>query len=244
MVDLKYYRAELVRNGVIYFITNRLRKIKDLVDFQVARRYKSKKTFRFNKNSYYYLVDKYNFSWKNERTVEIPIAWQEIKKIKNNNILEVGNVLSHYFNVNYDIIDKYEINSKVKNIDVVDYNPRKKYDLIISISTLEHVGWEENPKEPLKIIPAIKKLKKLLTKNGQLFITLPVGYTNPSLNKLILEQKLNLSKYLYLRRVSADNEWRETNLNDIRNVKYNYPYNNSNAIMVGIFKNSNYKKDN
>lgn len=239
MVDLKYYRTELVKKGITYFVLKRLIKIKDLIDFQAAQKFKSEETFRFNNNTYRYLVHKYNFSWKNERTVEIPIAFEEVKKLRFDKVLEVGNVLSHYFNVNHDIVDKYEISSRVENVDVVDYNPNKKYDLIISISTLEHVGWEENPQEPLKIILAIKKSKKLLTKNGLLFITLPVGYTNPDLNKLILDQKLELSKYFYLKRISKDNKWKEASLSEIKKVRYNYPYPNSNAIMVGLFENSN-----
>jgi len=51
-------------------------------------------------------------------------------------------VLSHYFAVKHDIVDKYEIAPSVVNEDLVNFKPGKKYDLIVSISTLEHVGWD------------------------------------------------------------------------------------------------------
>ena len=62
------------------------------------------------------------------------------------NIFEVGSVLSHYFPINHDVLDKYEKGHGVINQDVVDFKPHNKYDLIVSISTLEHVGFDDNTK--------------------------------------------------------------------------------------------------
>jgi hypothetical protein len=67
-----------------------------------------------------------------------------VKRYKERNILEIGNVLSHYFPVNHDIVDKYEKADGVINQDVVHFYSPKKYDLIVSVSTLEHVGWDED----------------------------------------------------------------------------------------------------
>jgi hypothetical protein len=53
-------------------------------------------------------------------------------------------VLSYYFKVDHDILDKYEIIDGVINEDVVDFNPLKRYDLIISILSLPSVGWYED----------------------------------------------------------------------------------------------------
>ena len=78
------------------------------------------------------------------------------------NILEVGNVLSHYFRVHHDVIDKYEKTNGVINIDAVDFDPPKRYDLIVTISTLEHVGWNENSRDSTKIPSAIENLKGLI----------------------------------------------------------------------------------
>ena len=45
-------------------------------------------------------------------------------------------MLSYYFQVSHDILDKYEIVEGIINEDVVDYKSSKKYDLIISVLTL------------------------------------------------------------------------------------------------------------
>src|SRR6202034_3735504 len=108
--------------------------------------------------TYYYFYHRYNYTWKNERTIEIPIIWDIIRKNPNKEILEVGNVLSHYYQVHHTILDKYEKGDNVINEDVIDFNPKKKYDLIVSISTLEHVGWDEEPRQPLKILTAVTNL--------------------------------------------------------------------------------------
>jgi hypothetical protein len=63
-------------------------------------------TFIFNGQKYYYFYHRHNVVWKNERTVEIPIIWPVIKKNSHKNILEVGNVLSHYFSISHDVLDK------------------------------------------------------------------------------------------------------------------------------------------
>lgn len=93
----------------------------------------------------------------------------------------MGNVLSNYFSVNHDIVDKYEKSYGVINHDIVDFNPDKKYDLIVSILTLEHVGWDEIPKEPTKILSAIKNMIALLEPEGKIVVTLPLGY-NPEMD--------------------------------------------------------------
>lgn len=101
--------------------------------------------FLFNKKLYNYYIAPYNNTHRNERKVEIPIIVDYIRKYPTESILEVGNVLSHYFsNATHDIVDKYEQAINVLNEDIVDYGSNKKYDLIISISTLEHVGYEED----------------------------------------------------------------------------------------------------
>lgn len=70
-------------------------------------------------------------------------------------MLEVGNVLSHYFPIHHDIVDKYEVCPGVINQDIADFLPQEKYDLILSISTVEHVGWDEQPQEPTKLLQVI-----------------------------------------------------------------------------------------
>lgn len=88
-------------------------------------------------------------------------------------VLEVGNVLSNYSSITHDVLDKYESSDGVINEDIICFNHGKQYDLIICISTLEHIGWDEIPREPKKIHTAIKQMKKLLSPMGTIMITTP-----------------------------------------------------------------------
>jgi hypothetical protein len=67
------------------------------------------KTFVFNGRTYPYLYHVCNKTWKNERGVEIPIFREMLLHHQNARILEVGNVLSHYFPVHHDVVDKHEV---------------------------------------------------------------------------------------------------------------------------------------
>ena len=116
------------------------------------------KTFVFNGHTYPYLYHFCNKTWKNERGVEIPIFRDILLRHQAARILEVGNVLSHYFPVHHEVVDKYEVAPIVINQDIVEFAPTERYDLILSISTLEHVGWDEVPREPAKLLQAIEHL--------------------------------------------------------------------------------------
>ncbi len=237
MLDLKFYKKELNREGLKYFLSARAQKISDKFDFNISKKLRSDSTFLFQNKKYHYLIEKYNYAWKNERSVEIPISWEMVKRYKGKKILEIGNVLSHYYKTDHTIVDKYEKEKGVINEDVVSFKSNKKYDLILAISTLEHVGWEEKSKEPLKILKAVKNMKKLAGKDGEILITLPINYSNPKLNELINKNKLGFSSTSYLKRVSK-HKWIESDLEGVKNVKYNSPFPNSNAILVGIIKNT------
>jgi SAM-dependent methyltransferase len=199
------------------------------LDYAHSLLFKSRDSFTFQGNIYPYFVHHYNETWKNERTVEVPIVRNIVKKYRGKKILEVGNVLSHYFPTSHDILDKYEKSERVINQDVVDYRPSKKYDLIISISTLEHVGFDEEKKEPGKILRAVENLKNCLAPGGEMVVTLPLGY-NPELDKLLKEGKLGFTEYHFMKRVSADNRWVETE--SLENYRYNGPFPFANGIVI------------
>jgi cyclopropane fatty-acyl-phospholipid synthase-like methyltransferase len=129
-----------------------------------------------------------------------------VKKYQGKNILEIRNVLSHHFKFEHDILDKYEIAKGVTNEDVVDFKSEKKYDLVVSISTLEHVGWDEKPRDDLKIPRAIENLKTLITsRGGTMIITLPLGY-NSALDQQLKDGIIRFSKQYNLLRISKGNE--------------------------------------
>ncbi|RMF07353.1 hypothetical protein D6764_00045 [Candidatus Woesearchaeota archaeon] len=203
------------------------------LSYRYCKYFKSDRTFTFGGDTYRYFIHKYNTTWRNERAVELPIIWKIVKKYQGKRILEVGNVLSHYFHVDHDILDKYERSEGVINQDVVDFQPSEKYDLIVSISTLEHVGWDETPREPLKILRAIKNLKSILAPKGKLVITLPLGH-NSVLDELLRKGKIQFTRMYCLKRISRDNLWVETNWKDIEHVQYDSPFNNANGLVIGI----------
>lgn len=188
--------------------------------------------FKFQGKSYCYFTNIYNFTWRNERAVEIPIVWNVVKKRKNLSILEVGNVLSHYFPVYHDVVDKYEKAPGVINMDIEKYKPRKKYDLVVSISTFEHLGHDKDGKDPKKILRVIEQLKKHLKPDGEILFTVPIGY-NRSLDELITKGKIKANRLGFLKRISKYNIWKEVKIAEVLKLKYSIPFPNANA--VGIF---------
>lgn len=194
-------------------------------------------SFTFRNKEYKYFNHVYNHTWNNERRVEIPIIWEIIRDKNSANILEIGNVLSHYFSINHDVLDKYEKAPSVINEDVATYKPKKKYDYIISISTLEHVGWDEAKKDKMKIIQAFKNLRTMLSHKGKIIFTIPLGY-NPYMDDIIMNGRLNLNEQYYMRRISKDNLWEESKLNKGTRILYNSPFPLANGIIIGIINNA------
>jgi hypothetical protein len=191
------------------------------------------KTFKFQGKSYRYFYHSYNTTWNNERAVEIPLICKLVNKNRDKDILEIGNVLSNYFDIPHDIVDKYEEVEGVINQDVVDFKPSKRYGLIISISTLEHVGWDEIPRDPDKIFSALKNLKDCLTAGGELVVTLPIGL-NPILDTFLETGKLKFTENYYLKRISKKNEWIELSSNFHR-AKFGQPFTSANVLFIGIY---------
>jgi hypothetical protein len=194
----------------------------------------ARRRFRLDGRSYPYFVHRYNNTWRSERAVEIPIVWHIVRGSAGRRILEVGNVLRHYFPVDHDCVDKYERAAGVINEDVVGYRAQP-YDLIVSISTLEHVGWDEQPKEPDKVLHAVDNLRSLLAPGGRMVITLPIAH-NPHLDAHLREGRLAFSKRYCLRRTSRHNRWAETSWEDASSARFDAPFRRINAIVVGIIE--------
>lgn len=127
----------------------------------------------------------YNNTSLNERAVELAIAldWlEDFANTKTGKGLEVGNVLAHYPAfvgqvpgvADRRIVDFYEKSPGVENIDVFDI--KGKFDWIVSISTLEHVGWDTEPRDPDAAQRAVEHLRSLLKAKGQMLVTVPAGY--------------------------------------------------------------------
>lgn len=233
--NIKIYKKELNEQGAAYLITARLNKILNPLSFYNYKLLKSSNTFQLNKRIYKYFFNRYNFTWRNERAIEIPIILGYLGRDKGE-VLEIGNVLSHYIPVNHDIVDKYEKDINVINKDAETFKSKKKYKLIISISTIEHIGWDgKEKKDKLKIERVIKNLKSLLARNGTIIFTSPVGY-NPFLDNIIKKNKIKYSAVYYCKRISRDNKWIQTTADEVKDTKYNSPFPHANAIYLILIK--------
>jgi len=148
--------------------------------------------FMFQGKELFY--NRINFNNRAERAVEVPIAFNFLmNRPAGSSILEVGNVLQHYENALSDllslrdrrIVDKFESCDGVDCIDIMDLDSSEKYQTIISVSTLEHVGQSCAPggefgerkratdlEAPLK---AAAKIYDLLAIGGRALLTVPFG---------------------------------------------------------------------
>jgi SAM-dependent methyltransferase len=191
--------------------------------------------FELNHHTYNYFSHLYNTTWVNERAVEVPIIKKYLDDALTENpeakVLEIGNVLAHYYDISHQVVDKYEQDENVINEDIISYKPKQKFDLIISISTLEHVGWDEYPRKSTKTRRDIKKIKRLLKPGGKAVITIPLGY-NHDLDNLLKHDKITFTNEYYLKRISVFNTWQETGRVAIYGAKYGWPFQNANELLV------------
>jgi hypothetical protein len=186
--------------------------------------------FKFQGNEYKYFTASYNDTRHNERAVELGITLGLLDKYKGSRILEIGDVLSNYIAIPHDVVDKYEVRKGVINQDIVDYNPKDLYDLIISISTFEHIGWDSKEgKEPDKILKAIEHARWMLKEAGLMMITMPLGY-NSDLEDLLKEKKLPFDKLFCMKRDDY-NGWEEIDLDEALKLDYSRE-----PCSIGLFK--------
>ena len=193
-----------------------------------------KKTFLLHGTQYPYLNHVYNHSWGNERSAEVPVV-QKIVADCSGSILEIGNVLSHYSLTHHEVVDKYERSPGVFNEDAVDFKAKTLYDLIVSISTFEHIGFDEEVKEPRKPLRAIENLLSYLTENGKMVITIPIGY-NKDLDDILRRGEIPFAERQCLKRISYFNEWREATWDEVSSLRFGKPYSNANGLVFLTFR--------
>jgi hypothetical protein len=238
----------------------------------------NRQRFFWKGQPYHYFVHAYNYTWMNERAVEVALAAQVLQHhlahpsrtakthTKNGSaghILEVGNVLSHYVPECLDaetgkprhmVVDKYERAPGVLNVDVVGFKPpraQQRFQCIISVSTLEHVGWDEPQKDTTKIKQAVEHLIGLLQPGGKLLITVPVGYNrycdayvastmdaqNSTTTPSVRGTRGAQFTWTALRRIDAANHWQQVPVTKqlLRQARYNEPFSNANVVLVGEY---------
>jgi len=195
----------------------------------------AKSKFIFDDRSLELFYHNYNMTWANERSVEIPIIRDFLNNYQSEDVLEIGNVLSHYGDVNHTILDKFETGKGIINEDILDYTSSDKFELIVSISTFEHIGFDDeiDGDSGVKILHAIDTSRKLLTENGRLVLTLPLGY-NPSLDHLISVNQLHSNRSFFICRTGRL-QWEATNVDKALASRYGSPFPYANAIMIAEF---------
>jgi SAM-dependent methyltransferase len=189
-------------------------------------------TFTHDGHAVGYLHHAYNYTWLNERAVEVPLAAAALAAAGSSaRVLEVGNVLAHYQPVTHAVVDKYEESPGVHNVDVVDIDIPGPFDLIVAISTLEHVGLDEEVQDPGKPARAIAHLTSLLAPGGRLWCTFPVGY-NAALDEGLRAGRLGFDRLTALRRTGRDNRWEQLPVTDVWGISYDWLLYTAHAVVV------------
>jgi Methyltransferase domain len=188
--------------------------------------------FTVHGEPYRYFIALYNHTWLNERIVEIPVAARFLEQNRGN-ALEIGNVLGHYFSRTHAVVDKYETAEGVVNADIFDYAPRERYDAIVAISTLEHIG-HDKVRDDRKVLRVYEHIvNDCLSERGAFLFTVPVGF-NPVFDGYIDSGAIQPDECFCLKRVSVDNEWVDVGWNEIKGCKYMEPFHCANGLYVGI----------
>jgi SAM-dependent methyltransferase len=188
-------------------------------------------TFRHDGADHAYLRHAYNHTWLNERAIEVPLAEAVLVGHDPARVLEVGNVLAHYRPVRHAVVDKYEKSPGVRNLDVVDIDLPEPVDLIVAISTLEHVGLDEEIQDPGKPARAVAHLASLLAPGGRLWCTVPVGY-NTEFDRRLREDGLGFTRLSALRRLDRANRWAEAPVEDVWGIGYDRLLYTAHAVVV------------
>lgn len=193
----------------------------------------AERRFVLDGDSYAYHVAPGTRTWDNERAVELPVIWRELQRRGHSGgVLEVGNVLGNYFEIAHPVLDKYEQDRSVTwNEDVVTFEPPFAPELILSISTLEHVGHSESPRNPGKFQEALDAVTGWLAPGGRLVFTVPIGY-NPAVREYLDSSHPTRVAVRCMRRTTLDNLWVQADYAEVRDVRYDRPFRCANAIAI------------
>ena len=152
-------------------------------------------------------------SWgSTERAVEIPIAFSFLGH--GAKVLEIGNVTRHHNKqLNHMVIDLNEHSDweNYENADVLTYEPSEAYDLVLSISTLEHT---------LDVVTAIHRV---LTWSPRALITIPLGYNTPGATRTddaVFDNYYDADISVLHRLPQAPYKWHQISVQKAKNIGF------------------------
>ena len=200
---------------------------------RAARKAAGVQTFRIDGRELPYVVHPYNETYRNERAVELAVAFDWLDRQPAGPTLEVGHVLGHYRDIpNHTVVDLYEPAPGVLNVDALTYAPETRFQSIVAISTLEHVGFDEDDQDAGKTARLVDHLASLLVPGGELLVTFPLGY-NRHLDDHLLAGTLGLDHVSIMRRTTTLGAWEQGTLEDVPRARYGFPFHHGNVIAVG-----------
>jgi hypothetical protein len=167
------------------------------------------------------------WTWRNERCVELALGRHVLAGRAPETVIEVGNVLPLAGFGGHTVVDKYELGDGVRNVDIMEFEPDRRFGLAISISTLEHVGWDEVPQEPGKAQAALQRLAELA---DDLLITVPVGY-HPEFERAFVDGPFDTVELLV--KTGRRAVWVNRPVSERGRTRFGEPYANANGVLVG-----------
>ena len=199
-----------------------------------VRRAAGVRTFTLDGRELPYFVAGYNETWRNERSVELAVAFDWLARRGPGSVLEIGHVLGHYRprGAGHVVVDLYEPAPDVLNVDALDYAPGRKFHSIVAVSTLEHVGFDEDDQDPDKSRRLVDHLATLLEPDGELLVTVPLGY-NHALDEHLVAGRLGFDELAVLKRLTTLGAWEQADVADIPKFRYGFPFHRANAVAIG-----------
>lgn len=173
------------------------------------------------------------WAWRTERCVEIALGKLAIAAHRADEILEVGNVLPMAGVTGHTVVDKYEAYDGVINEDIVDFAPGRRYGLVVSLSTLEHVGWDEEPRDPGKAADALDAMSALVADTGALLVTIPVG-VHRRLEQAFTRPEGPFDALSLIVKTSRLARWQAREPEGLSRFRYGAPYACGNAVLIGV----------
>jgi SAM-dependent methyltransferase len=186
--------------------------------------------FTLDGEEYPYLFHRYKATWLTERAVEVPVV-QRLVDREPGRVLEVGNVLSHYRAQRHLVVDKYEQAPGIMNRDVLALDDLGRFELVVAISTLEHVGWDEEPRRPQAALEAVSALRERVAPGGRLVLTHPVGY-NPHLDDALRSGAVPLERTVALRRAGRRTRWEQVPTEEAWRTPYDFLLYSARAVVI------------